>query len=375
MLSRRMALALGAAALATGGPTHAQSKRPLLVNALGSLWDPNLSQGQKNPIRPGGEMLEVDDRAIADARAAGVDAINITVGYASGSGDPYDVTLKSLDRWDALVAANGADLIAVQRAADFARARAEGKIGLIYGFQNSIQVGARLEHVDEFARRGVRVIQVTYNDRNMMGGGSTAPADTPLTPLGHELIEKLNAAGIMVDLSHSGRQTCLDAIAASRGPISINHTGCQALNDLPRNKTDEELRGVARKGGFVGIYFTSFLTLDGQPRASAAADHILHALGICGEDHVGLGTDGPITGIDDLAAFQAANAKDYADRVARGVAAKGETPTAFPFVVELRRPDQFQIVADLLRNRGVKSRVIDKVLGQNFADYARRVWA
>src|SRR3546814_9557842 len=86
-----------------------------------------------------------------------------------------------------------------------------------------------------------------------------APQNRGLSPFGREVIERLNANHIMVDLSHSGERTCLEAAAHSSRPISINHTGCRALVDLPRNKTDEELRLVASKGGFVGIYFMPFL--------------------------------------------------------------------------------------------------------------------
>jgi membrane dipeptidase len=314
MPSRRQFLALGAAALAAGPPAFARPTGPIRVNALGGLYDPNLALGQTGHLRSGGAGIGVDDRAIADARAAGLSAINITLGYVFGPDDPHQVTLKGLDEWDAIVAGSPRDLTRITRAADFARAKAQGKVGLI------------------------------------------------------------NEARLMVDLSHSGRRTCLDALAASKAPISINHTGCRALADLPRNKTDEELRGVARKGGFVGMYFMPFLTVDGHPHAADAADHIVHALGVCGEDHVGIGTDGGPTGIDDLAGYQAALEKEIAERAAAGIGAKGERPDTYPFVVELRGPGQYATIADLLGRRGVKSRVIDKVLGENFVDYAGRIW-
>jgi membrane dipeptidase len=122
------------------------------------------------------------------------------------------------------------------------------------------------------------------------------------------------------------------------------------------------------------MYFMPFLTLDGHPHAADAADHIVHALGVCGEDHVGIGTDGGPTGIDDLAGYQAALEKEIAERAAAGIGAKGERSDTYPFVVELRGPGQYATIADLLARRGVKSRVIDKVLGQNFVDYAGQVW-
>jgi len=144
------------------------------------------------------------------------------------------------------------------------RAKNSNKIGVIYGFQNAAMVGTNPVRVDIFANLGVRVIQLTYNPANALGDGSMAPENRGLTPLGHEVVERLNANRVMVDLSHSGQTTCLEAARASKQPISINHTGCRALNDLPRNRTDEELRLVATQGGFVGIYFMPFLNESGH---------------------------------------------------------------------------------------------------------------
>lgn len=373
MISRRTTLGLAAGALAATAvrPARAASD-PIIVNALGGLINPNRAIGRTGPPPP--MEADFDARSIADAKASGLTAVNTTLGYVFGPGDPYEVTLQSLDTWDAIRAAHPQDLTLITKADDFAAAKAAGKVGLIYGFQNAVQVGEHLERVDEFAARGVRVIQLTYNPENLLGDGSMAPANRGLTEPGRKVVAKLNEARVMVDLSHSGERTCLDAIAASKAPISINHTGCRALTDLPRNKTDAELRGVAEQGGFVGIYFMPFLTLDGHPKATDVVAHIEHALKVCGEDHVGLGTDGSITAIDDLAAYQDALEKEIAERQAAGIGAKGERADTYPFVVDLRGVDQFRKLAGLLAARGIKPRVIDKVLGSNFVDYARRVW-
>jgi membrane dipeptidase len=125
-------------------------------------------------------------------------------------------------------------------------------------FQNAAMMATDFDRVDVFADLGVRVFQLTYNRANHIGGGSMSPEGTGISPFGRQVIERLNARKVMVDLSHSGERTCLEASAISKAPVSINHTGCRALTDLPRNKTDEELRLVAERGGFVGIYFMPF---------------------------------------------------------------------------------------------------------------------
>jgi membrane dipeptidase len=369
------AAAAGAASNAAPGAWH----DALIINALGDIEDPNPPAGAKNPpgqtqAVQGVQPLSLNERAINDAFASGVNAINVTLGYVSGNMEPFEYTISEIGQWDALLRANSSRLLKVYTASDILLARGEHKIGVIYGFQNAAMVGTNPERVDIFANLGVRVIQLTYNPANTLGDGSMAPENRGLTPFGHAVVERLNANRIMVDLSHSGQKTCLDAARASKQPISINHTGCRALNDVPRNKTDEELRLVATKGGFVGIYFMPFLNPSSHATADDVVAHIEHAVNVCGEDHVGIGTDGPVTAIDDLEAYKSHLAAEIAARRAAGISATGELPDAFPFVVDLRGVGQFRELADRLQRRGYSTGRIEKILGRNFLSYAQDIW-
>ncbi|MEW1909256.1 membrane dipeptidase [Kitasatospora sp. NPDC085895] len=350
---------------------------PPVVNALGQLDNPNAPRSAEAAaeLNPSSSQLTVDARALADAHASGLTAVNITLGYTMGDLPPYEHTLEEIDVWDAIVRANPADLLKVRTAADLHRAARERRIGIVYGFQNAVAVGDDPDRVRVFADRGVRVVQLTYNQANQLRDGSMAPENRGLTPLGHRVVEALNDSRLMVDLSHSGERTCLDAARASRQPVSINHTGCRALVDLPRNKTDEELRLVADRGGFVGIYFMPFLSPTGHATAADVVEHIHHAVNVCGEDAVGIGTDGAITPIDDLDAYRAALAEHVELRRASGVGAAGERADTLPFVEDLRGVDQFRDLARLLERRGYRSERIEKILGRNFVDHAERVWA
>ncbi|MGD0142227.1 MAG: membrane dipeptidase [Rhizomicrobium sp.] len=347
----------------------------MIVNALGGLENPNLALA-----RPQGDNLvdssmpDVDARAIRDTHAAGVTAVNVTLGYVGGADEPFEYTIRTIGVWDAILRRYAGDLVKVYTAADILAAEKSGKIGIIYGFQNGAMMGADPSRADIFADLGVRVIQLTYNPANQIGHGCMSVDDTGLSPFGHEVVERLNASRIMVDLSHSGTRTCLDAARASASPISINHTGCRALTDLPRNKSDEELRLVASKGGFVGIYFMPFLKPDGQARAEDVVAHIDHAVDVCGEDHVGIGTDGSATPIDDLGAYGAFLAKQVEDRRKSGLGATGERADSYPFVVDLRGVEQFRKLSRLLKARGYPEARIEKILGLNFLRFARDVW-
>ena len=117
-----------------------------------------------------------------------------------------------------------------------------------------------------------------------------------------------------------------------------------------------------------------FLNPTGHARAADVVEHIDHAVNICGEDHVGIGTDGPVTSVDDLDAYRGQLAEQVAQRRAAGVSATGERPDSFPFVVDLRGVDQFYELIQLLERRGYRAERIEKILGRNFADYAERIW-
>ncbi|MER8182265.1 membrane dipeptidase [Kitasatospora sp. NPDC094015] len=353
------------------------TRMPLIVNALGQLDNPNapVSAAAAGDLNPSSSQLAVDARALADARASGLTAVTVTLGYTMGDLPPYEHTLEEIAVWDGIIRERPADLLKVRTVADVHRARREGRIGIVYGFQNAVAVGTDPDRIRTFADLGVRVVQLTYNQANHLGDGSAAPGNRGLSPFGREVVAALNEHRVIVDLSHSGERTCLEAARISALPVSINHTGCRALADLPRNKTDEELRLVASRGGFVGIYFMPFLNPSGHARAADVVEHIVHAVNVCGEDHVGIGTDGPVTSIDDLDAYRRKLADHVELRRSSGVAAAGERADTLPFVLDLRGVDQFRELVRLLERRGFGSGRIEKILGRNFLDHAARVWA
>lgn len=351
-------------------PSTGRSPAPI-VNALGFLRDPHLkvvdSQGRNTqPL--------VTPRALADARASGVAAVNITIGHVYGPADPYDYSMREVADWTQAVQQHPDDLLLVRTVADILQAHREHKVGLILGFQNADMLGDDARRVDTFAAAGVRVIQLTYNSANRLGGGATAAGDPGLTDFGCEVLECLAAQRVIADLSHSGERLCLDAVAASPRPVAITHTGCRALADLRRNKTDEEMRLVADRGGFIGIYFMPFLTIGRNATLDDVVAHLEHAIQVAGEDHVGLGTDTTFSAYDDMAHFKQEFAKLIAYRRATGISAAGEAPDIYPFVEALLGPEQFRRLAARLAKRGHGPSRIDKILGLNFLRYAQGVW-
>jgi len=197
-----------------------------------------------------------------------------------------------------------------------------------------------------FRKFGVRIMQPTYNKRSVFGDGCLEPENKGLSPAGVNLIHKMNELGIAVDLSHSGYRTTSEAVVTSRKPVLITHSGCAAVYAHPRNKPDEILKAVADRGGYLGIFLMPYLAP--SPRVPTREDvlaHLLHAINVCGADHVGIGSDG---GIEKVL----------------GIAAPGED--RYPYLPDLNGPDHMEIIAAELAKRGQPDSTIEKVLGANF---------
>ena len=351
------------------------------INALGVLDNPNLpvvAEADAADVDSLGyisSLRRIDARSLADARSAGLSAVNITLGHVAGSGDAFCETVRDITGWNAFVAQHAGSLRRVLGVADLDAAADAGGVGVIYGFQNTEMLGRELDRVRLFAKMGVRVIQLTYNGRNAVGDGATVPDDQGLTRFGAEVVERLQFEGVLVDLSHSSEKTCLDALALAQRPVAITHSACRAVADHPRNKSDAELRLLADRGGVVGLYFMPYLRLAGQPMAADLVAHLEHAISVCGEDHVGVGTDGGTTRHDDMTAYRRQLEDEVAQRRAQGIGAPGETADVATFLPDLCGPTQFLRLADLLAARGHGEARIEKVLGGNFRRLMTQAWA
>ena len=346
-----------------------------VINMLGGLRNPNNTPpGNPSGALQSGDRPGPDERAISDALASGTAAVNTTIGYVAGPQDPFESSVADVSRWNRIIRAHPDSLLNVWSASDIERAAREGKVGIIQGFQNAAMMGDNAERVGVFAGLGVKIIQLTYNVANQLGHGSMVPGNGGLTDFGREVVAELNATNTLADLSHSGEQTCLDGIDASTAPVAITHTGCRAVTDLPRNKTDRELRLVAETGGIVGIYFMPFLAADGMAVADDVVRHVEHAVDVCGEEHVGIGTDGGTTAMDDMEAAYEAARRDVEARRAAGIGAAGERPGVVPFIPDLQGPDQFRKLADMLLARGHTSERVERILGLNALRVMREVW-
>jgi membrane dipeptidase len=304
---------------------------------------------------------------LADLKNSGLTILNLTVSSVGSYANDFEQTLKNIGHWDEQIQAHPEALLKWRRGADTQIAKDSGRVAIMYAFQDCTPFGENLDRFDMFHDLGVRVIQLTYNRRNLMGDGCLEPGNAGLSLLGKQLIERMNEKHVVVDLSHCGQRTTREGIEASKQPVAITHTGCAAVSDLPRNKRDEELRLVSERGGVVGIYFMPYLRTVGQPMAVDVIAHLEHALKVCGEDHVGIGSDGLSSGVKLDPKYREELKKEMAERRKMGIAAPGERDDAVTFVPDLNTPRRMETLALLLSQRGHSDARIEKVLGGNFA--------
>ena len=338
----------------------------MVIDALGGPGDFDPNAADDAPLSA---------RALADAKASGLTAVNVTVNEVGNAPDRFERTIGLIADMDREIDAHPDIFLKVLRATDLALAKSTGRVGLIFGFQDTSMLDGDLKRLAVFHGLGLRICQPTYNRRNLLGDGCLETADGGLSRLGFEFVDEVNRLHVLLDLSHAGRKTIADGIAASKAPMAITHTGCRALVDLPRNTDDSSLRALADKGGVVGIYFMPFLRSSGQPHAEDLALHLEHAVNVCGEDHVGLGTDGSISGIEINDAFKAFHRKNVEQRQKAGVAAPGETLDVFTLIPEYNDPLRFLKLANDLVRRGWKPSRVEKILGANFARLFAEVWS
>jgi membrane dipeptidase len=349
----------------TGGARRLY-ERAISIDGLGYLSSFDPGNGPDQPLNP---------RTIAELRASGITAINFTVGSVGNDAGMFEQSASILAFWTGVVARHPDLLLKVDTFADLERAKRTNRVGVIFGFQDSSMFGNDVGNVKVFRDLGVRIVQPTYNLRNLAGDGCLEPANGGLSRFGHQLVAALNEAKIVVDLSHAGSRTQLDGIAASTAVPIISHSGCRALVDTPRNTGDDVMRALSNKGGVLGIYSMPFLKATGQPHAEDLWRHIEHAVNVMGEDHVGLGTDGGVPAITDLDAYRVHLRESHERRVQAGFAAPGESADVMLIVPEYNSPRRFEMLADDLLRRGHSTARVEKIIGGNFARVFRSVWA
>ena len=249
-------------------------------------------------------------------------------------------------------------LVSAYTAEDIRKAKKEGKQAVLY--QLEPWSGRRnLDLVDVAYGLGFRMILLTFNTRTYIGNGCAEKTDAGLSYLGLELVERLNKAGILVELSHCGVQTALDAIEHSKDPCLFNHSGARTLNEpVGRLRTDEEIKALAEKGGVFGVSAIPN-QLSSKPEQSIEdhINHIEYVANLVGVDHVGIGLDNTF---HDQVAFHRKLAADKTVNLERaGII------LAADYIYGLESPSDWPNIIRGLVKRGYSDEEITKIIGGN----------
>lgn len=296
-----------------------------------------------------------------DMRKGGLTAANCTVSVWEG----FQATVDNIVKSNQLLA-ECQDLVRpVRTTADIARAKEEGKTGIIYGFQNAHAFEDQIGYVEIFKQLGVGIVQMCYNTQNLVGTGCYE-RDGGLSGFGHEIVAEMNRVGIMCDLSHVGEKTSREVIEASAKPVCYSHCLPSGLKEHPRNKSDEELKFIADHGGFVGVtMFTPFLRAGVDATVDDYVEAIEYVMNIVGEDAIGIGTD-----------FTQGHGQDFFEWLThdKGYARR---LTRFGKIINpegIRTIGEFGNLTEALLRRGFSESQVRKIMGENWVRVLKDVW-
>lgn len=232
--------------------------------------------------------------------------VTVACGTYEAVGAPdlaYDNAVRGISEAHSIIGALDGELILVRTADDIERAHESGKHGLVIDFQNTTPFGSDLDRINYFHGLGLRMVQLTYNLRNLVGDGCTETYKTGLTYYGREVVQRLNELSMIVDVSHCSEQVGWDAIEVSSAPVIVSHSSSAAVCYHDRGKSDDLAKAIADNGGFFGVVIVpGFLQETPKGTLDDFTRHLEHLINVMGIDHVGIGTDkaGPGPGTESM---------------------------------------------------------------------------
>lgn len=297
-------------------------------------------------------------------RTSGIKVFHQSVGL--GGPDAYTDALTYFAAVNGMIARYPQLFMRVVRARDLDTLIHSPLIGVIPGLQNSEHFRTP-EDVKLFYSLGQRVSLLTYNSQNRLGCGSTERHDCGISDFGAAIIKQMNESNMLVDVSHCGEATTLEAFEISKKPVAITHSNCRALVDHPRCKTDEAIKKMAAGGGVMGITGVRMFVTAAEPTTlDNIVDHIDHVAKLVGVEHVGIGTDSDLMGYDALPEDQGKRLRAYY-----------KASYAFRDKLDIEgfnHPKKLFDLTEALLRRGYGEANIVGILGGNFRRMLSQVW-
>ncbi|NLK51903.1 MAG: membrane dipeptidase [Syntrophomonadaceae bacterium] len=193
----------------------------------------------------------------------------------------------------------------VRSRTDLDQAQQTGQLAAVLSIEGGEALEGDLTMLQLFYRLGVRALGLTWNNRNALADGIREKnSQGGLTDFGISVVKEMNQLGMIIDVSHLAEAGFWDVLEISQEPVIASHSNCRDLHNHPRNLSDTQLKGLAQKGGIVGITLVNEFLGSASPGMEQVLDHLEHAVAVMGEDYVGLGTDfdgveNPVLGIEE----------------------------------------------------------------------------
>lgn len=309
-------------------------------------------------------------------REGNVAAVNVTV---SGLNADFEASCDQIADWLHRLAQPDSGWHLVRGAADLHEARRVGKVGLIMGWQNMRAMGDNPRRLRLFHRLGLRIMQLTYNERNFLGDGCLEPEDGGLSLLGRRVVGELNDLGIAIDLSHVGERGCLQAAELTSQPVLLTHANAKAVSNVPRNKSDAVIRAVAATGGLIGVSVYGPMCWSGDPNEPPSLRdfmrHLDHIVALVGYEHVALGTDFPaVRDLSSVADIIRMTLNRYPAAIESYAAAFGNDVRT-RYLRDCASPAELPRLTEALAGNGWHAAQIEAFLGGNYLRVLEQVWS
>jgi membrane dipeptidase len=298
----------------------------------------------------------------------GVDCVSWTVGPLHSKPYSFEGVFHNFSFMTYILDHRKDFFMKILKAEDIETAKKNGKKGILLNFQSMQHIDTDINLVELYYMQGIRVMQLTYNSKNPVGTGCTARRDRGLTEFGIDVVHKMNELGIVVDVSHCGAQTSMDAVNNSKDPIIASHTFSKNLYEHDRGKTDEFFQTIAEKGGYVGVLAVpGFLTTNQKTTIDDWLDHVDYIVNLIGIDHVGIGSDYYGFSVPDNLAIKIGEFMEV-------LGFRPEHRASFLDKMEgFENYTQFPNLIKGLIDRGYSDQEIGKIAGSNFLKLFKRV--
>ena len=304
---------------------------------------------------------DVDLSCLSAWQDSGVDFISMNIGFDAMG---WENCLATAVSYRDQVLALPEIAVLARTLDDVASAKANGRIAVAFDIEGANALNENLAMVARYHELGVRQMLLAYN-LNTAAAGGCHDDDCGLTGFGQDVVREMNRVGMVVDLSHMGRRSSLEAIEVSSQPAIFSHSNARMLWDHQRNIDDDQIRACAASGGFVGLNGIGIFLGDNDIRDEVMADHVCYVADLVGPEHVALGLDWnpPVETAPDLSELVASRPDFWPP------GQRYDTPG-----IRFASPKQIPGVCRILSARGWSDRDIQGFLGGNAIRVAAKAW-